>query len=78
MVKALNAKNWKTLSVDFTHNESSTSNALLLNDRPLSEQMAQITEEVGKFSKEYGTIICGAGGFDISNIADGDILTKYE
>ena len=32
MVKALNAKKWKTLSVDFTQNESSTENALLIKD----------------------------------------------
>ena len=39
--------------------------------------MKQISEEVGKFSKEYGTIICTAGGFDVSNIADEEILSKY-
>ena len=39
--------------------------------------MKQISEEVGKFSKEYGTIMCTAGGFDVSNIADEEILSKY-
>lgn len=41
-------------------------------------QLPNISEQVGKFSQEYGAIICTSGGFDVSNIADEDILAKYE
>ena len=77
MVNQFKLRSWKVLSVDFKENDQADRNVILSPSQPVQKQIYDIYENTEKFSKEYSSIICTAGGFQISHIADNDILEKY-
>ena len=65
------------LSVDFMENGEADKNLVLEKETPVQNQIEKIYEQTESFSKEYHSIVCTAGGFQISHVADNDILEKY-
>ena len=77
MVASFQSKGWKVLNVDLNDNEQADGNIIVKSGPSMQEQISLIYDETNKFSNEYGSIVCTAGGFQVSHIMDTDILEKY-
>ena len=79
MVTAFKSNSYKVLSVDIKgqENKHADSNLLIDPTQNIQSQLPHLYEEAMSFSKEFDSIICVAGGFDVSHIKDEDILEKY-
>ena len=77
MVNTFKAKNWKILSVDLSTNSEADENVILDKNESIQSQLSQIYKSTENFSKEYNSMICVAGGFDVSSIKDEDVIEKY-
>ena len=77
MVNSFKMKNWKCLSVDFTENSQADSNLVLDKYESLQSQLPLMYKQTSAFSKEFDSILCVSGGFQIASIRDEDVLEKY-
>ncbi len=68
---------WSTLSLDYLENAESTSSLALQSRVPLPEQLPRIRERVDGFSPTLDAVLCVAGAFDVSAVADPDVLEKH-
>ena len=77
MVSAFKQRSWGVLSVDLNQNSEADSNLVLAGDQQVQSQLPAIYEQTRSFAPSYDSIICVAGGFDVSNVKDDDVLEKY-
>lgn len=77
MVNSFKQRSWKVLSIDFKENAEADSNLVLDMHEPVQNQIQSIYKNTESFSKEYNSIVCTAGGFQVSHISDNDILEKF-
>ena len=77
MVNTFKQRGWRVLNIDLEANVEADSNLLIDTKADVQSQIHNIYDGTESFSKEYGSIICVAGGFQIAHIQDNDILEKY-
>ena len=77
LVSSFKAKSWRVLSVDINHNSDADENLLISNDLKIQAQLPEIYQQAEKFSTEFDSILCVAGGFGVSSIKDNDVMERY-
>ena len=78
MVSSFRAGGWNTVSLDVVANQEAQHNIIVNPNVSMKSQVSTLVSEVQRASVEYNAIICVAGGFGCSNIADNDIMEAYE
>ena len=63
--------------MDFSENKDASNNLIINREEKIQDQLPRIYEETQKFSKEFDSIICVAGGFAVSSVKDNDVIEKY-
>mmetsp|Transcript_34652 Transcript_34652/g.53021 ORF Transcript_34652/g.53021 Transcript_34652/m.53021 type:complete len:118 (+) Transcript_34652:26-379(+) len=77
MVNTFKSRNWGVLSVDLYENSAADANVIINPDEQMGAQLPNIYQQAEAYSKEYDSILCVAGGFDVSSIKDSDVVEKY-
>ena len=78
VVSVFKRQGWQLLNIDLQANTEAHSNLILDSQKKIQEQIRQIHEQTGAFSKSFDSIICTAGGFDMGSVRDHDVFEKYE
>ena len=76
-VNAFKARNWRVLCIDLHENSEADSNIVISPTDKVQDQMEMIYDKTQQFGKELDSIMCVAGGFDVSSIKDEDVFQRY-
>ena len=78
MVSSFRSGGWSVCNVEFSANDEANQNILINKDEPLRTQVGGILDQAAKYSSNYDSILCVAGGFSLSSIKDENIFETYE
>ena len=78
LVQTFKKGGWSTVSLDLHHNEEADVNILVDSNKSMKDQASRLLKAAIDANKKYDSIICAAGGFNLSSVKDMDIFDKYE
>jgi len=78
MVSTFKKGGWKVVSLDIGANSEADVNVLVDADQPMKKQASSLLQQSITASKQFDSIICVSGGFNLSSVKDKDIFDKYE
>jgi len=79
ILELIKKSRWKTLNLDYIASPLAHKNILIDKDRPMAEQIEEITNKVGKYEDEFDALISTAGSSPgTASINDKNIFQEYE
>ena len=70
---------WRTINIDYDSTSLAKTNILVQKDVPMTEQIEEISNNVGKYEEEFDALMCFAGNpAGDAKISDSHFFDEYE